>query len=72
MVVVLWSFAANAECDLDIVRHDGDAFCVDGGEVGVFKEANEVGFGGFLEASESTGGQTKGHKQKSKRANKRG
>jgi histone H3 len=34
---------------LEILGHDGDSLGVDGAQVGVFEESDEVGFGGFLE-----------------------
>lgn len=33
--------------------HDGDSLSVDGAEVGVFEETDEVGLGGFLEGEKS-------------------
>jgi hypothetical protein len=38
---------------LDVLWHDGDSLGVDGAEVGVFEETNEVGLGGFLEGEDS-------------------
>ena len=35
---------------MDVLGHDGDTFGVDGAQVGVFEEADEVGFRGFLES----------------------
>ena len=34
---------------MDVLWHDGDTSGVDGSEVGVFEESNEVGLSGFLE-----------------------
>jgi len=34
----------NVPGELDVLRHDGDAFRVDGAEVGVLEEADEVGY----------------------------
>ena len=35
--------------ELDILGHDGNALGVDGAEVGVLQEANEVGLGSLLQ-----------------------
>jgi len=40
---------------LDVLRHDGDTLGVDGAQVGVFEEANEVRFGRFLEREDRGG-----------------
>ena len=39
----------------EIIRLDGDTFCVDGGKVGVLEERDEVCLGGFLEGHDSRG-----------------
>jgi len=41
--------------ELQVLGLYGDAFGVDGAEVGVFKEDGEVSLGGFLESGESRG-----------------
>ncbi len=41
-------FTANAAGQLNVLGHDGDALGVDGAEVCVLEEADQVGFGGFL------------------------
>ena len=51
----LVAFAADALGKLDIAFHDGDAVSVDSAKVGIFEEADEVSFGGFLEGSDSGG-----------------
>ena len=38
---------------MDVLGHDGDTLGVDGAQVGVLKQSNEVGFAGFLEGSNS-------------------
>ena len=38
--------------ELDVSDHDGDSSGVDGAEVGVFEQADQVGFDGFLESEE--------------------
>lgn len=40
---------------MHVLDHDGDALCVDGAEVGVLKEVDEVGFCGFLEGLDGEG-----------------
>jgi len=45
----LCSLATDSSCQLNVLWHDGDTLGVDGAQVGVFEEADEVGFGGFLE-----------------------
>lgn len=46
----LSSFSANASRQLDVFGHDGDAFGVDGAQVGIFEETDEVSFASFLES----------------------
>lgn len=43
------SFATDTTGQLDIFWHDSYAFRMDGTQVGVFKESNQVGFCGFLQ-----------------------
>ena len=45
----LAALATDAARELDVLRHDGDALGVDGAQVGVLEEANEVGLRGLLE-----------------------
>ena len=45
----LRALATDAAGELDVLGHDGDALGVDGAEVGVLEEANEVGLGGLLQ-----------------------
>jgi len=47
------SLSSDSSGELDILWHDGDSLGVDGAEVGVFKETDQVGFGGFLEGEDS-------------------
>ena len=42
-------FSADATCQLDITHHDRDALRVDGAQLSVFEEADQVGFGRFLQ-----------------------
>ena len=44
----LGAFTTDAAGQLDVLGHDGDTFGVDGAQVGVFEEADKVGFRGFL------------------------
>ena len=45
----LSAFAADTTCQLDVLWHDGDTLGVDGAQVGVLEETDEVGLAGFLE-----------------------
>ena len=45
----LSTLATDAASKLDVLGHDGDTLGVDGAEVGVLEEANEVGLRGLLE-----------------------
>ena len=45
----LRTFTSDSSRQLDILRHDGDSLGVDGAQVGVFEQANQVRFGRFLE-----------------------
>ena len=47
------SFATDSSCQLDVLWHDGDSLGVDGAEVGVFKDSDQVSFTGFLEGHDS-------------------
>lgn len=48
----LCSLATDSSCQLNVLWHDGDTLGVDGAQVGVFEEADKVGFGGFLEGGD--------------------
>ena len=48
----LGALATDAAGELDVLGHDGDALGVDGAQVGVLEEANEVGLGGLLEGED--------------------
>jgi histone H3 len=50
----LGALAADAAGKLDVLRHDGDALGVDGAEVGVLEETNEVGLGSLLQREDGT------------------
>ena len=45
----LSTFSANAAGQLDILGHDGDPLGVDGTEVGVLEQTDQIRFSSFLE-----------------------
>ena len=45
----LSTFSANAAGQLDILGHDGDPLGVDGTEVGVLEQTDQICFSSFLE-----------------------
>ena len=47
----LSSLSSDSACQLDVFGHDGDPLGMDGAEIGVFEEADQVCFGGFLKSS---------------------
>ena len=49
----LSTLSSDSSGQLDVLWHDGDPLGVDGAQVGVFEESDQVGFGGFLEGSDS-------------------
>jgi len=54
----MWSLctlAADATGELDVLGHDCDALCVDGTEIDVLKEADEIGLSSFLQSEHSGG-----------------
>ena len=51
----LRALTADAAGKLNVLGHDGDTLGVDGAQVGVLEEADEVGFGGFLERKDGAG-----------------
>ena len=51
----LCPLASDSPGELDVFGHDGDPLGVDGTEVGVLKEADEVSLRGFLEGHDSRG-----------------
>ena len=44
------TFASNATGKLHVFGHNGYAFSVDGRQVGVFKQSNEIGFACMLQS----------------------
>ena len=53
--VHLSTLAADPAGELDVLGHDGHALGVDGAQVGVLEEADEVGLGGLLEGEDGAG-----------------
>ena len=51
----LRALTTNAAGQLDVLRHDGDALGVDGAEVNVLEEANEICLGRLLEGEDRCG-----------------
>ena len=47
----LSTLATDATSQLDVLGHDGDALGMDGAQVGVLEETDQVGLAGFLEGS---------------------
>jgi len=52
--VNLGTFSTDTASELDILWHNGDTLGVDGTQVGVLKQSNEVSFTGLLESSNSS------------------
>jgi len=48
----LSTLASDSSGQLDVLGHDGDALGVDGAQVGVLEQSNQVGLGSFLEGSD--------------------
>ena len=51
----LGAFATDTTGKLDVLGHDGDSLGMDGTQVGVFKESNQVSLRGFLKSHNSAG-----------------
>jgi hypothetical protein len=49
----LSTFTTDAACQLDVLWHNGDTLGVDGAQVGVLKETNQVGFTRLLKSQDS-------------------
>lgn len=49
------SFTSNSSGKVEILSHNSNSSSVDGAEVGVFEQTNEVSFSGFLEGEDSLG-----------------
>ena len=52
VVCSLGTFATNAAGQLDVLGHDGDALGVDGAQVGVLEQADQVGLAGLLQGAD--------------------
>jgi len=52
--VNLGTFSTDTASELDILWHNGDTLGVDGTQVGVLKQSNEVSLTGLLESSNSS------------------
>ena len=52
---ILSTFATDTAGKLDVLGHDGDTFGVDGAQVGVFEEPDEVSLRSFLESHDGRG-----------------
>jgi hypothetical protein len=50
IAVDLSTFTTDATSQLDVLWHDGDTLGVDGAQVGVFEETDQVGLAGFLQS----------------------
>jgi len=55
----LGTLSADTASKLDILGHDGNTLGMDGTQVGILKEANEVGLSSFLKGENSSGLETK-------------
>ena len=51
----LSTFTTDAAGELDVLGHDGHTLSVDGSQVGVFKQTNQVSLGGFLQSQDGGG-----------------
>ena len=51
----LGTLSTDPPGELDVLWHDGDTLGVDGAQVGVLEESNEVGLGGLLEGQDGGG-----------------
>ena len=49
------SLASDPSCELEVLGHDGHSLGVDGAEVGVLEESDEVSFGSLLEGQNGGG-----------------
>ena len=46
----LGTFSTNTSGQLDVLGHDGDTLGVDGAQVGVLEQADQVGLAGLLQS----------------------
>ena len=54
-MIKLSSLSSDSSGQLDVLGHDGDPLGVDGAQVGVLKQTNEVSLAGLLESHDSRG-----------------
>ena len=54
----LRALATDTAGQLNVLGHDGHTLGVDGAQVGVLKQANQVGLGSFLEGQDGSGLET--------------
>ena len=52
---LLGALSTDSSGQLDVLWHDGDALGVDGAQVGVLEESNEVGLGSLLQSKDGGG-----------------
>jgi hypothetical protein len=57
-LLFLSAFSADAACQLNVLRHDSDTLGVNGTQVGVLEESNQVSLGRFLQSQDSSGLET--------------
>lgn len=50
----LRAFTTDAASELNILGHDSDTFAMDGAQIGVFKQGDEVSFGSFLKGKDGS------------------
>ena len=50
----LSTLSSDSPRQLDVLGHDGHTLGVDGAQVGVFEQTDQVGFAGFLQGHDST------------------
>ena len=53
--VSLSTFTTDSPGELDVLGHDGNSLGVDGAQVGVLKETNQVGLASLLQSHDSAG-----------------
>ncbi|KYM95956.1 hypothetical protein ALC62_13404, partial [Cyphomyrmex costatus] len=55
----LSTLSANTTCQLDILRHDSNSLSMNGAEIGVFKQTNEISLASLLQRHNSRALETK-------------
>ena len=50
----LSTFSTDSPGELDVLGHNGDSLGVDGAQVGVLKESDQVGLAGLLEGADGS------------------